>query len=105
MKTYNLKIYGKDYRMTSQYDEAYINEMADYLDATMKKVSETTGVLDFYKLLILSSLHIVDDYLKLVKECKEAGGNPKLIKKIENMILKIEDSLTDPVIRVMSDKS
>jgi len=105
MKTYNLKIYGKDYRMTSQYEEVYINEMADYLDTTMKKVSETTGVLDFYKLLILSSLHIVDDYLKLVKECKETGGNPKLLKKIEHMIHNIENSLTDPVIHVMSGKS
>lgn len=105
MKTYNLKIFGKDYRMTSQYDEVYINEMADYLDATMKKVSETTGVLDFYKLLVLSSLHIVDDYLKLVKECKESGGNPKTLNKIKSMITKIENTLTDPVIHVMSDKS
>lgn len=105
MKTYNLKIYGKDYRLTSQYDEVYINEMADYLDATMKKVSETTEVLDFYKLLVLSSLNIVDDYLKLVKECKESGGNSKVLKKIEHMITKIEDSLTDPVIHVMSGKS
>ena len=94
MKTHNLNIFGKDYKITSQYDETYVKEMAGFLTTTMEKVSDTTGVFDFYRLLVLSSLHLVDDYLKLLQECKQTS-DPKIIKKIESMIGRVDSSLTE----------
>lgn len=94
MAVYNLRIYGKEYKISSRYDEAYVTEMAQFLDSRMKELSEATGSVDFYRLLVLASLTVVDDYFKLMKECRKADS-PQVVSKLENIIGMIESSLTE----------
>ncbi len=94
MAVYNLRIYGKEYKISSRYDEAYVMEMAQFLDSRMKELAEATGSVDFYRLLVLASLTVIDDYFKLMKECRKAD-NPQVVTKLESIIGMIESSLTE----------
>jgi len=94
MAVYSLHIYGKEYKVSSRYEETYVKEMAQFLDSRMKELSEATGSVDFYRLLVLASLTVVDDYFKLMKECKKVD-NPQVASKLESIIGMIERSLTE----------
>lgn len=94
MAIYSLRIYGKEYKISSRYDESYVKEMAHLLESRMKELAEATGSVDFYRLLVMASMTVVDDYFKLMKECRKAD-QPQFASKIESIIGMIESSLTE----------
>jgi len=94
MAIYNLRIYGKEYKISSRYDESYVTEMAHFLESRMKELAEATMSVDFYRLLVMASMTVVDDYFKLMKEYRKAD-QPQLASKLESIIGTIESSLTE----------
>ncbi|MCK5879453.1 MAG: cell division protein ZapA [Holophagae bacterium] len=94
MAIYNLRIYGKEYKISSRYDESYVTEMAHFLESRMKELAEATMSVDFYRLLVMASMTVVDDYFKLMREYRKAD-QPQLASKLESIIGMIESSLTE----------
>ena len=71
-------IFGRTYHLRGDEDDAYLEELASYVDSKMREVADATGTADTLKVAILASLNIADDYLKAgsdaaPRESKEAG--------------------------------
>ncbi len=91
-KRYDIKVFGKEFTITSLENEEKVLKIAGYLDSRMREVSEGTGVVDFYNVLFLTSIVLVKDYLALLEKC-EKKENLKYARKIKDLIQLVDGSL------------
>ena len=64
-------IFGQVYNVRGEDDQGYIEELAHFVDAKMKAISEKTGTIDSLKVAILAALNITDEFFKLEREREE----------------------------------
>jgi cell division protein ZapA (FtsZ GTPase activity inhibitor) len=65
-----IRIQGKEYRVRTEGDEAAIERVAAYVDATMDRVRSRTKTVDSRDVAVLAALNIAKDLLAL----SEGGG-------------------------------
>lgn len=61
-------IYGQQYTIIGREPPSYIKEVAEYVDEKMKELKRRNPQLDTTRLAVLTSVNVVNDYMKLVKE-------------------------------------
>lgn len=56
-----VQIFGQSYSIHGELDEAYVQELAAYVDARMRAIAEATGTVDTQRAAVLAALAIADE--------------------------------------------
>ncbi len=64
-QTIRVEIYNNTYSIRSDGDNAYIQDLAEYVDSKMREISSGTMTVDSLKVAILAALHIADEFYTL----------------------------------------
>ncbi len=59
-----VEILGQTYPIRSQLDQAYVEELANYVDAKMKAAADITPNVDSLRLAVLTALNIADEFFR-----------------------------------------
>jgi cell division protein ZapA len=73
-----VKIFGQTYTINGDLDEAYVRDLAAYVDGKMQAISENTTTIDTQKAAVLAALSIADELYSLRKE---RGNREELLKE------------------------
>jgi cell division protein ZapA len=73
-----VEIYGQTYTIRGELEEAYVRELAAYVDAKMRAISGMTSMIDTQKVAVLAALAISDE---LHTSRREKGDREELLKE------------------------
>jgi cell division protein ZapA (FtsZ GTPase activity inhibitor) len=73
-----VQIFGQSYTIVTDLDEAYVQQLAAYVDAKMQAVTGTTSTVDTQKAAVLATLAIADE---LHSSRKEKSDREDLLKE------------------------
>ena len=90
-KPIKVEIYDQSYNIGGELDEAYVGELARYVDAKMRALAEATKTVDSLKVAVLAALAIADELHSLRQEQQEAQG--ELRKRAERCLNLVERAL------------
>lgn len=79
-----VEIFGSTYTLRSDEDPEYTNQLARYVDAKMRSITQKTDTVSTGKIAILAALYIADEFFK----SKETAS-----QKIERLVRKIDRHL------------
>ena len=74
-KRVNVEIYDQTYHIGGELDEAYVTELASYVDTKMRDVAEATKTVDSLRVAVLAALAIADELHSLRQERKDLEGS------------------------------
>jgi cell division protein ZapA len=66
-------IYDQEYYVRRHLDEAYIQMLAKFLDAKMRKVAVDTKTVDSLRVAVLAALNIADEYHQIKARFEETS--------------------------------
>jgi cell division protein ZapA len=66
-----VQIFGQSYTIMGDLDEAYVQELAAYVDAKMQAITGMTSTVDTQKAAVLAALAIADELHSSRKEKSE----------------------------------
>jgi cell division protein ZapA len=67
-----VEIFGETYKVRGDEDRGYIADLARYVDAKMKSITEASRTGDSLKVAILAALNIADEYFKLQRKHEDS---------------------------------
>ena len=70
-KATTVEILGREYKIRGAADEAYIQEVARYVDAKLREVSQGSSVPASDRVAILAALNIADELFQLRRTSSE----------------------------------
>jgi cell division protein ZapA len=73
-----VKIYGQSYTIVGELEEAYVQQLAAYVDAKMQAITGMTSTVDTQKAAVLAALAIADE---LHSSRKEKSEREELLKE------------------------
>ena len=73
-----VQIYGQSYTIVGDLDEAYVQQLAAYVDAKMQAIAGMTSTVDTQKAAVLAALAIADE---LHSSRKDKGEREELLKE------------------------
>ena len=56
-----VEIYGQSYNVVGDLEPDYAEELARYVDGTMREIARATGMVDSVKVAVLAALAITDE--------------------------------------------
>jgi len=86
-----IEIYGQAYNVQADENEAYLKELAAYVDAKMRTVAEATRTVDSVRVAVLAALNIADE-LHTIRRRQDALDGP-LQKRVEKCVAMVEKAL------------
>ncbi len=90
-KTMRVEIYDQTYHIRGELDEAYVTELARYVDGKMRAVSEATRTIDSLRVAVLAALNIADELHALRKRQAEIEGSVR--ERTERCLRLVEEAL------------
>lgn len=90
-KTVKVEIYDQTYQVRGELDEAYVAELARYVDAKMRAVSEATRAVDSLRVAVLAALSLADELQMLRKRQSEFEG--ALRERAERCLTLVDQAL------------
>ena len=66
-----VEIYDQTYHIRGELDEAYVSELAQYVDTKMRTVAEATRTIDSLRVAVLAALNIADELHTLRRQHAE----------------------------------
>jgi len=63
-----VEIFGDTYNIRADEDREYVKDLARYVDAKMKSITNTGGGGNSLKIAILAALNIADEFFKLQRD-------------------------------------
>lgn len=84
VNTVKVQIFGNDYYIKGDDNEAYIRRLAELVDQTMRDIEQKTGVASNPRLAILAALNLADSLHKSESEAKKFAES--IMKKLEDAI-------------------
>lgn len=73
-----VQIYNQTYSLQGDLDQAYLQELAGFVDAKMHAIAKMTSTVDTQKVAVLTALAIADELNSLKKE---KGDREELLKE------------------------
>ncbi len=73
-----VRIYGQSYTIVCDLEEAYVQQLAAYVDAKMQAITGMTSTVDTQKAAVLAALAIADE---LHSSRREKGAREELLKE------------------------
>ena len=86
-----IEIYGQTYNVHADENEAYLRELAAYVDEKMRTVAEATRTVDSVRVAVLAALNIADE-LHAIRRRQDAIDGP-LQKRVEKCVAMVEKAL------------
>jgi cell division protein ZapA len=86
-----IEIYDQVYNLNSEQDEAYLRELAAYVDGKMRSIAESTHMVDSLKVAVLAALNIADEMFTVRQRHQEMEG--PLRKRVEKCVAMVEKAL------------
>jgi cell division protein ZapA len=86
-----IEIYDQVYNLNSEQDEAYLQELAAYVDGKMRSIAESTHMVDSLKVAVLAALNIADEMFTVRQKQQEVEG--PLRKRVEKCVAMVEKAL------------
>ena len=86
-----IEIYDQSYNVNADHDEAYLKELAAYVDGKMRSIAEATRTVDSLKVAVLTALNIADEMFSLRQRQQEVEG--PLRKRVEKCVAMVEKAL------------
>lgn len=86
-----IEIYDQVYNLNSEQDEAYLQELAAYVDGKMRSIAESTHMVDSLKVAVLAALNIADEMFTVRQKQQEMEG--PLRKRVEKCVAMVEKAL------------
>jgi cell division protein ZapA (FtsZ GTPase activity inhibitor) len=85
MKTYNLNVFGSDYKIKTDRNGDYVLNIGKIVDEKMKQIHRQYPQGSLAKTAVVSCINIVDDYL-----AKETETHELINRRINSLIEKLE---------------
>ncbi len=76
--TTKVQIYNQTYSLQGDLDQAYLQELAGFVDAKMHAIAQMTSTVDTQRVAVLTALAIADELSSLRKE---RGDREELLKE------------------------
>ncbi|HET6198899.1 MAG: cell division protein ZapA [Candidatus Acidiferrales bacterium] len=86
-----IEIFDQTYNVQAEGDEAYLHQLASFVDEKMRTVAETTRQVDSTRVAVLASLNIADELFTLRRRQEELEG--PLRKRVEKCVNLVEKAL------------
>jgi cell division protein ZapA len=86
-----IEIYDQFYNMQADGDEAYLKELAAFVDGKMRDVADSTHMVDSLRVAVLAALNIADELYTVRKRQAELEG--PLRKRVERCASLVESAL------------
>ena len=88
----SVHIFGREYKIKGFADEDYIQEMAKFVDAKMKELSNNSSLPSQERLAVLAALNIADELFQEQKKTSEAFSSvesraSRLISLLDESVL------------------
>ena len=81
-----VQIYGQTYTLAGDLDEAYVQQLAKYVDEKMHAVAGATQTVDSVKVAVLAAMAIADE---LKSQSKEKGDRDVVLRERAQQCLTI----------------
>ena len=96
MANVNIKFNNKDYLLScDDGQEENLKELANYLDSKYSELKKNLGNIGDNKLLLITSIKIVDDYFDLLKKIKSTKNDfqelSKKFKELKSLAINYKD--------------
>ena len=86
-----VEIFGREYRIKGIADEAYIQNVARYVDDKMKEMSRGTSLPSQDRLAILAALNIADELFQVRQNSTD--GLADIERRTDRLIEMLDESL------------
>jgi len=88
-KQLRVNIFGSEYVLKADENEAYVKQVAEYVDEKMREIDRSQAINSNLKIAILAALNIADELLQS-QEYRE-----KLVKQIDEESRELNRSLEE----------
>jgi cell division protein ZapA len=88
----SVEILGREYKIRGAADAAYIREVARYVDAKLREVSQGTTQAASDRVAILAAMNIADELFQLRRASNEEFSS--IEKRTQSLIRLLDESLT-----------
>jgi cell division protein ZapA len=86
-----IQIYDQTYNLSADQDEAYIRELAAYVDAKMRAVADATHTIDSVKVAVLAAINITDELFSSRQHQNDLRG--PLRERVERCVRLVDKAL------------
>jgi cell division protein ZapA len=90
-KSIRIEVYDQFYNVRGDLDEAYVKELARFVDERMRNVAETTRTVDSLRVAVLAALNIADELHALRQ--RQAELESGLRRRAERCLTLVEQAL------------
>jgi cell division protein ZapA len=73
-----VQIFGQTYSIRGELDEAYVQELARYVDEKMQAIADVTKTVDTQKVAVLAALAIADELRSIQRD---RGEHEELLRE------------------------
>jgi cell division protein ZapA len=91
-KPATVEILGREYKIRGVADDAYVREVADYVDAKMREVSRATAAPVAERVAILAAMNIADELLQLRRASSEDMAS--IERRAQSLITMLDERLS-----------
>ena len=77
---FKLEVLGDSFTVTGNFDEEYINKLADYVEKTGREIKNAYPKLPFRRLSHLTMINLADEYFKLRSQCVDLSKEKERLK-------------------------
>ena len=97
-KRVEIDIFGQTFSLIAE-DEARLREVAKYVDAQMKELSQSTATIDSFRLAVLAALNLANERFDLADRLASRDNAVQsqfeaMNAKAERISLELDDALT-----------
>ena len=108
MANVNIKFNGKDYLLSCDNgQEEHLIELAEYLNKRFQELKSELGNIGESKLLLISSIKIVDEYYEIKKNIdktkKEFNILSDRFKELKSLVLEYKENKDNEISKLSSD--
>jgi cell division protein ZapA len=86
-----IEIFDQIYNVQADGDEAYLRELASFVDSKMRTVAEATHQVDSMRIAVLSALNIADELFAIRKRQEQLEG--PIRQRVEKCVNLVEKAL------------
>lgn len=87
-----VEIMGREYRIRGAADEAYVREVARYVDTKLREVSQGTSLPTSDRVAILAAMNIADELFQLRRSSHDEMSS--IEKKTQSLISLLDEKLS-----------
>jgi cell division protein ZapA len=108
MANVNIKFNGKDYLLScDDGQEENLNELANHLSDKFNKLKSDLGNIGENKLLLISSIKVIDEYYDLVKKIeskkKEFNNLSEKFKELKSLVIDYKEDKDNEIGKLKED--